>query len=421
MTAAPSSGIDSSLRLNQRRAVILRWWLLAAVALAVLAAPTLLDIALPREPMFVVLVLMTAFNGYVQSSSRCGEAVSASELFGELCVDLVALAILLFLSGGAANPLISFLLVPVAVAALSLPGKLTAAVALLAVAVYSLLMWQFLPLPVLDAERATRLHLAGMWLTFVVSATMIAWFVARMTASIHERDSRLAAAREKALRDERMVALGAQAAGAAHELGTPLATMAVVVGELEHDASLTAEVRDDLMLVKEQIALCKNILSGMSARVGTLRPEQVQVQDACVWLEGVRARWHALRPRASSRLRIEAGASVPRIVTEATLEQALVNLLNNAADASDAEIEFRLGWDEEKLRIVITDSGPGFAEDVLRQAGRVVLPSGHGGAGIGLMLAFSAVARLGGRIALDNPGDGGGRVSIELPIARCAD
>ena len=112
---------------------------------------------------------------------------------------------------------------------------------------------------------------------------------------------------------------------------------------------------------------------------------------------------------------------MPRIVTEATLEQALVNLLNNAADASDAEIEFRLGWDEEKLRIVITDSGPGFAEDVLRQAGRVVLPSGHGGAGIGLMLAFSAVARLGGRIALDNPGDGGGRVSIELPIARCAD
>jgi hypothetical protein len=105
----------------------------------------------------------------------------------------------------------------------------------LAVALYTLLMWQFLPLAVADAERAARLHLAGMWLTFVVSAAMIAWFVARMTASIRERDSRLAAAREQALRDERVVALGALAAGAAHELGTPLATIAVLVGELEQD------------------------------------------------------------------------------------------------------------------------------------------------------------------------------------------
>jgi two-component system sensor histidine kinase RegB len=409
---------DSNLRLNQRRAVILRWWLLAAVTLAVLSAPTLLDIALPQMPMFMVLALMAAFNAYVQWRAAGDEPVSGSELFGQLCVDLAALAILLYLSGGAANPLISFLLVPVAVAALSLPGTLTAAIALLAVALYSLLMWQFLPLPVADAARATRLHLAGMWLTFVVSATMIAWFVARMTASIRERDSRLAAAREQALRDERMVALGALAAGAAHELGTPLATMAVVVGELERDAGLDAATREDLAVVREQIALCKGIISGMAARAGTLRPEQVQVQDARVWLEGVRARWHTLRPRASSRLTLAGGdGAVPRIVTEATLEQALANVLNNAADASAGEIEIELGWNAAGLMIVIKDSGPGFPAEVLRQAGRVPLTTCNGGAGIGLLLAFSAIERLGGRIALDNAAEGGARVSIELPIA----
>jgi hypothetical protein len=191
--ADPDPAEDASnLRLNRRRAVILRWWLLAAVAIAVSSAPTLLDIALPRVPMFAVLALMAGFNAFLEWRARTREAVGAGELFGELCVDLAALAILLYLSGGAANPLISFLLVPVAVAALSLPGALTAAVAMLAVALYTLLMWQFLPLAVGDAERATRLHLAGMWLTFVVSAAMIAWFVARMTASIRERDSRLA-------------------------------------------------------------------------------------------------------------------------------------------------------------------------------------------------------------------------------------
>ena len=406
----------SSLRLNQRRAVILRWWLLAALAIAVSSAPTLLDVALPRLPMLAVLVLMAGFNVHVQWRARTGDAVGATELSGQLCVDLTSLAILLYLSGGAANPLISFLLVPVAVAALSLPGRLAAAIALLAVGAYSLLMWQFLPLSVADAERAARLHLGGMWLTFVVSATMIAWFVARMTASIRERDERLAAAREQALRDERVVALGALAAGAAHELGTPLATIAVLVGELEGEPCLDAAARDDLALAKEQVELCKSIISSMAARAGTLRPEQLQVQDAAAWLRGVRARWQAMRPRASSRLILESDAGAPPILAEATLEQALVNLLNNAADAGDAEIEIRLTWDQAQLKIVIRDGGPGFPPEVLRQAGRAPLPARNGGAGIGLLLAFSAIERLGGRIVLDNPAVGGGRVAIELPI-----
>lgn len=412
---------DSNLRLNQRRAVVLRWWLLAAVTLAVLSASTLLDLALPQIPMFAVIALMAAFNSYIQWRAINDDRVSASELFFQLCVDLSALAVLLYLSGGAANPLISFLLVPVAVAALSLPGFQAAAVALLAIALYSLLMWAHLPLRLADVERATRLHLAGMWLTFVVSATMIAWFVARMTSSIRERDSRLAAAREQALRDERMVALGTLAAGAAHELGTPLATIAVLIGELAQDVRVDAAARDDLAIAGEQIALCKNIISGMVARAGSLRPEQIQVQDSVRWLERVRTRWQAMRSGAASRLIVEGGGGAPQVMTEPALEQALTNVLNNAVDASHAEIEIRLGWDENKLRIMIRDSGPGFPGQVLRQAGQESLPPRNGGAGIGLLLAFAAVERLGGRLVLDNPSDGGGRVSIELPVVRQAE
>ncbi len=406
----------SNLRLNRRRAVILRWWLLAAVAVAVSSTPTLLDIALPQLPMFAVLALIAGFNGFLEWRSRTLDAVGAGELFGQLCVDLAALAVLLYLSGGAANPLISLLLVPVAVAALSLPGRLTAVVTVLAVLVYSLLTQFYLPLAIDDVERAARLHLTGMWLTFVVSAVMIAWFVARTTASIRERDLHLAAAREQALRDERVVALGALAAGAAHELGTPLATIAVLVGELEREPGLAAATREDLALVREQIALCKDIISSMAARAGALRPDAVRAQEAGAWLEGVRARWHAMRPHAVSRLTLE-GTARPLIATEATLEQALVNLLNNAADAANTEIGITVIRDPAKLVIVIRDGGPGFAAEVLRQAGRAPLPARSGGAGIGLLLAFSAVERLGGGIVLDNPVGGGGRVTIELPAA----
>jgi two-component system sensor histidine kinase RegB len=417
MSAFPTADDGANLYLDQRRSILLRWWLLLAAMVAVSSAPILLGLTLPLPPMLAVLGALAGFNVWLQWRSNASASVRPGELFGQLCVDLVALAVLLYLSGGAANPLISLLLIPVAVAALSLPGRLTAFVTVLAVFAYSLLTWLYLPLAIADVERAARLHLAGMWLTFVVSATMIAWFVARMTASIRERDRHLAAAREQALRDERVVALGALAAGAAHELGTPLATIAVLVGELEHEPALDADARADLALVREQVALCKGIISGMAERSGAARAEQLQECDAPTWLRGVVARWQAMRPRASAVIEVAGAGALPRLAPDPALEQALANLLNNAADADDGEIQVELDWDGAQLAIAIRDGGPGFSAEVLARGGREPLSASRGGAGIGLLLAFSAVERSGGRIELDNPPDGGARARIRLPRA----
>ena len=414
MPAFQVADAGANLHLDQRRSILLRWWLLLATVIAVSSAPTLLGLALPLPPMLAVLAALAAFNAWLQWRSP-RVPVPAGELFGQLCVDLTALAVLLYLSGGAANPLISLLLVPVAVAALSLPGRLTAVVTVLAVLAYSLLTRFYLPLAIDDVARAARLHLAGMWLTFVVSAVMIAWFVARMTESVRQRDLHLAAAREQALRDERVVALGALAAGAAHELGTPLATIAVLVGELERDPSLDADARADLMLVRDQVLLCKGIISGMAQRGGAARMESLQAQDAGDWLRGVLARWQAMRPRASAAIHVAGRGEAPRQAFDPALEQAVANLLNNAADAADDEIRVELDWDAAWLRLTVCDHGPGFAAQVLHRGGREALPASHGGAGIGLLLAFSAVERGGGRIGLDNPPAGGARACIELP------
>jgi len=414
MPAFQVADAGANLHLDQRRSILLRWWLLLATVIAVSSAPTLLGLALPLPPMLAVLAALAAFNAWLQWRSP-RVPVPAGELFGQLCVDLTALAVLLYLSGGAANPLISLLLVPVAVAALSLPGRLTAVVTVLAVLAYSLLTRFYLPLAIDDVARAARLHLAGMWLTFVVSAVMIAWFVARMTESVRQRDLHLAAAREQALRDERVVALGALAAGAAHELGTPLATIAVLVGELERDPSLDADARADLMLVRDQVVLCKGIISGMAQRGGAARMESLQAQDAGDWLRGVLARWQAMRPRASAAIHVAGRGEAPRQAFDPALEQAVANLLNNAADAAADEIRVELDWDAAWLRLTVCDQGPGFAAQVLHRGGREALPASYGGAGIGLLLAFSAVERGGGRIVLDNPPVGGARARIELP------
>ncbi|MFZ4537498.1 ATP-binding protein [Propionivibrio sp.] len=409
-TLSPLRNTDTSVTL--RRLVVLRWWLLAGEVAAILVVPVLLDIALPRWPMLVVVGLQILANTLVARRINRTPAFDDGELFVQLVLDIVALTVLMFLSGGAANPLISLLLPPVAIAALGLSAGRVAIIAGLAVAAYSLLNLIYLPLPIADVERAARLHLAGMWFTFVVSVVMLAWFVVRMTASIRQRDAELAAVREKALRDERVIALGSLAAGAAHELSTPLATMAIVAGELAHDASLGEAAHADVALLRKQIAACKGIISGLTERAGAERLDNAAAVQADRWLSEVHRRWLELRPSATSDLKLAGRAPAPMIITDKTLEQGLLNLFSNAADTG-SEVSVVADWDGEWLTIEVHDSGPGFAAPILEQAGREPFPTHAAGSGIGLFLAHAAISRLGGQLSLHN--DGGGVARIRLP------
>ena len=398
-----------------RRLVVLRWWLIGGLTLAVLSAPTLLEIALPLAPLLALLSLMAGFNLVIQLWAGTEDA-RASDLSGQLAVDLVAMAVLLYLTGGATNPLVSLLLLPVAVAAFSLPARWVAGIAALAIGLYSFLMLYSLPLPIADAERATRLHLGGMWLTFVVSAGLLAWFVTRMTQALRARDVQLAAAREEALRDAQVVALGQLAAGAAHELGTPLATMKVLAEELVADLRLPEDARTDLDLLQRQIGICKEIVGGLTQKAGIERARQTV--SAATWLDGLLARWRTLWPRVSCTLEVAGAGTVPQILAEAALEQGITNLLNNAAKIAPEGMRVIIDWNERVLRIAVHDRGPGFPPDILRRCGAEPLPAVAEGSGIGLWLTRAAVERRGGSLRLDN--DGGGVATIELPIGETA-
>lgn len=398
-----------------RRLVVLRWWLIGGLTLAVLSAPTLLEIALPLAPLLALLSLMAGFNLVIQLWAGIEDA-RASDLSGQLAVDLVAMAVLLYLTGGATNPLVSLLLLPVAVAAFSLPARWVAGIAALAIGLYSFLMLYSLPLPIADAERATRLHLGGMWLTFVVSAGLLAWFVTRMTQALRARDVQLAAAREEALRDAQVVALGQLAAGAAHELGTPLATMKVLAEELVADLRLPEDARTDLDLLQRQIGICKEIVGGLTQKAGIERARQTV--SAATWLDGLLARWRTLWPRVSCTLEVAGAGTVPQILAEAALEQGITNLLNNAAKIAPEGMRVIIDWNERVLRIAVHDRGPGFPPDILRRCGAEPLPAVAEGSGIGLWLTRAAVERRGGNLRLDN--DGGGVATIELPIGETA-
>lgn len=398
-----------------RRLVRVRWIAIALVALLAAAAPVLLGIPLPRWPLFAVITVTAALNAVVHLRLRAAASAAPGELLSQLLVDIAALSALVFFSGGATNPLVSLLLPPVAIAALALPARGVAVVAGAAITAYSLLMLFYVPLPLDDANRAARLHLLGMWLTFALSTALIAWFVVRMTTLIRARDAELATAREQALRDERVMAIGTLAAGAAHELGTPLATMALLAGELAEDTALPEPARKDAALMRTQIAACKEIITGLSRRAGAERLENPALLPADRWLDALRQRWHALRPAAASSLAVANALPAPRLLADPRLEQAVLNLLNNAASASDQPIEILLGWSDGRISIDVRDHGPGFPEAVLSQGGSVPFPAHESGSGIGLMLTRVAVEQTGGRLLLENPPGGGARAHLDIP------
>ncbi|SMB26442.1 ATP-binding region, ATPase-like:Histidine kinase A, N-terminal [Sterolibacterium denitrificans] len=403
-----------------RRLQWLRDFAIAMLALVVIIARPLFHTLVPWLPAFSLLGLWTLISIATWIRLRRPSAVDQRELLLHIGIDLAMLTALLAVSGGPANPLTALYLPPIAIAAAVLPAPHAWFIALLGVAAYSLL-WKFsLSLTVEDVDRAMQMHLTGMWLTFAISALLIAGFIGRITIALRRRERQLAAAREQALRDERIVALGNLAAGAAHELGTPLATMAVITGELAHDPALPGELQTDIQLLKQQIGACKNIISSLAERAGVQRAEGGKALAADQWLAQLVARWRTMRPQVAPRLQLSAAAgstaAAPRIFIETTLEQALLNLFNNAADASPEDVAILAQWDSLRLRIDILDRGPGMDSALLAQAGREFFSTRSEGTGIGLFLAHAALDRHGGSIRMTPRADGGTLTRVELPL-----
>jgi two-component system sensor histidine kinase RegB len=409
-------------RTPRARLIALRWLALAGAVIAILAAPVVLGVSLPQQAMLYVVAGMLAVNLFLQQASP--RPASDLGLAMQFCMDIAALAVLLYLSGGSANPLISLLLLPVAFAAAILPPVHALAIAGCSIAAYSLLSLYSVPLKLADHEYAMRLHLTGMWLTFVISALIIACYVARLTATVRTREHELATARELALRNERIVALGALAASAAHELGTPLATMSVLAGELAAHAGLTDAARADIALLQQQILNCKSIITSLAFQAGGDRAESGRSLSLDLWLGQLVARWLNQRPHAKTDLKCLNTGPAPNVVTEANIEHALLNLLNNAADASADPVDISFGWTAQHISIAVSDNGPGFDAATLAYAGRAPIArkgdNFGAGAGIGLFLAHAAIERIGGTVTLTNREPAGAMTRVELPLAALA-
>jgi two-component system sensor histidine kinase RegB len=405
---------------NLQRLVLLRYLLVAAMASG-MALASLVEITWEPRPMALTLGLLVAANLATHWRLRQVWPVANAEFLAHLLLDVFALTALLKWSGGSGNPLVSLYLIPVVVAAAALPAAHTWFMAALTLSCYSWLILTPDPHPGhqhADEASFIDFHLTGMWLTFAVSAGLVALFVGRMARSLRERDRRLAAAREESLRNERIVALGTMAAGAAHELGTPLGTLSLLVDELEPGVRGTPQASQDLAEMRRQIGICKRIITDLLASAGQARGEGGSPQTVDNFLREVVSKWEMMRPSARFNFRWESEGPEPAILAEQTLSQAVINLLNNAADASPENIEIEGRCVEDEMVIEIRDHGPGLTPEVLSQAGQPFFTTkGPGkGTGLGLFLANATIERFGGTVRLFNREGGGACTEVRLPL-----
>ena len=403
-----------------RRLFILRWVAILGQTLAVLAAAEIFLAPLPLGPMFAVIGLAACANMRTGWRLRNGLAAGSGELFSELLVDVAALTALLYMSGGATNPFVSVYLLPLTMAATVLPMRHAWAMAAVTSACYTLLMFYRLPLGEDHAMHAATfsLHVTGMWANFIISAVLITGFVSNMSGSLRRRGRELAAARERAMRDEQVLALGTFAAGAAHELGTPLSTIAVLAREMELDHTGVPALTADLGLLRTQVDQCRKILNGLTAAAGQARAQSMARQGLDSFLADVIDKWMLLRPEVPLSLQCSGPGTAPQIAAEETLSQTLINLLNNAADASPDGIEVEGAWSTDELSVEVRDHGPGITEEVAARAGRTFVSTKSEGRGIGLFLANATIERLGGSVALFNRNGGGGCTRVTIPLSR---
>lgn len=384
-----------------------------------------MGIPLPLGPMAVVILFLVGLNLASLLQLRQQAVVTNTHLFLALLIDVAALTVQLYLSGGASNPFISLYLLQVTLGAVLLEAWSTWALVFVATACFTWLTdsYRALALPPQHEGELLNLHIQGMFICFVLAASLIVPFITRITRNLRARDAYLADLRQRSIEEDHIVRMGLLASGAAHELGTPLATLSVIVSDwrrmpaLARDPDMAAELAEEIEEMQSQIDRCKAIVSGILMSSGEARGEGTLRTTVAGFMDDLVADWRAGRSPANLdydntfRARVE-------MISDLALKQVVFNVLDNALEASPDWVGVWVGQQDGNLIISVNDKGPGFSDGMLAEYGKPYRSSkGRPGGGLGLFLVVNVVRKLGGSVAVRNRAGGGASVQLTLPLA----
>ena len=412
--------VEPAARINLRWIVRLRWLAVAGQTVTILLARRFLHQPLPVAQLLGIVGLLAAANVAMQVWLWRGLNPTDRLCGLNLLGDVMALTALLALSGGGYNPFALLYLVHLTIGAVVLPTRWAVGLAIVCGGAFTLL--HLLPEGPLGGEDVSFLHLRGRWVAFLVAAAFITTFSLRMSQALRHRDEELARTRSDAEAKERLAALGTLAAGTAHELNTPLGTIAILAGELS--AQLDGARQEEAEEIRRQVRRCKEIITGMLApRVDVAGEEPKEFEVGPVLRDAAR-RWQEGRPPPGPKLEIQPHAERARVrLPVRAFEQAIANLLDNAFEATEGreprDVRISLARTGDALRLSVTDNGVGVPEHLLRRIGEPFFTTKEPGrgTGLGLYLARHVVEGQGGEMSVSSAEGRGTQVTLTVPEA----
>ena len=413
----------AAAQLNLQRLLLIRL-IVYVCQLSALVFAWFLDYSLEYTPIISVMGFILVINAWVFFRLLHQSIVSDQEFLLHLLFDVLSLSVLLYFGGGASNPFVSFFLVPITISAAILPWTYTWAVAGISLACYTFLLFFYRPLSILMPEDMNmssmgglpNLHIIGMWCNFIVSAVLITYFVVKMAAEIRSQDIKLNDYREDNMRNEQILAVATQAAGTAHELGTPLNTMTILVREMADDYQENPALAKDIATLEMQLASCKKSLQEMVKRADLRNAGKARQSAIPAFIEQILEQWGLLRPEVRLNQKFIAANESPQIHVDSTLQQAIVNILNNAADASPEGIDLAVDWNTENWTLTIRDYGKGVDEEMMAYLGSEIVSNKEKGMGVGMILSQASIERMGGEVSISSHPEQGTLTQIRLSV-----
>lgn len=401
----------------------LRWFAIAAQASTIAIVSLAMSVELPMCALGAILAVECAFAALCTFWVRRGRLQSATSIGASMLVDIASLTALLYFTGGPENPFSFLYLVHVTLALVAVGERAAWSLLVVSSALFGALFFYNVPLHVDSAHahhahhashEAMSMHMQGMWVGFVVAAVFILVFSSRLSRAVASRDRELDAARERARASERLAGLATLAAGAAHELNTPLSTIALVARELEHEAKAldgADALIEDARLIRTEIERCRSILDQLSLDAGAAAGSGTEVHTVAEVLV------HS--PHAGSPRVIQQVDDVVRALTLTaplrSLTTALDAAIDNALRASEHDVTLRVVHDGGDVVFEVRDRGDGMSEDTLARALDPFFTTRSDGMGLGLFLARTVADALGGALSLQSSEGEGTTATLRIP------